>query len=87
MRTKKRQRNIPHGWTVTNHYQAPTGRWLDPGSEVHIKGERGRFKFVEHVSTPTTEWVWVRDKDRKHRAFIPSRISRVHVQQRMRGAA
>ena len=84
MARKKRVRTDQPGWTTTCRYQAPTGRWLEPGSEVHIKGERGRFKFVEHVVSPKSEWVWVRDKDRKYRAFTPSRISRVHVQERMR---
>lgn len=84
MARRKKERINPAGWTITTKYQGPTGRWLEPGSEVHISGERGRFKFVEHVSTPTAEWVWVTDKDRKSRAFVPSRISRVHVQGRMR---
>lgn len=83
-RRKKRERNIQPGWAITNHYQAPTGRWLGPGTELHIRGERGRFKFVEHVVSPVAEWVWVRDKDRKYRAFSPERVSRVHVTGRMR---
>lgn len=83
-RRKKRERNIPPGWTVANRYQSQTGRWLDPGTELHIKNERGRFKFVEYVASPTAEWVWVRDKDSKYRAFSPDRVSRVHVTGRMR---
>ena len=83
-RRKQKERTNPPGWTITTTYQSPTGRWMSPGMEAHISGERGRFKFVEHVQTPTAEWVWFRDKDKKMRAFKPSRIGKVHVKARMR---
>lgn len=85
MSKKIRERKIPEGWQVLQRYQAPSGRWLDKGTELKIQGERGRFRFEEYVQNPSgAEWIWVRDKDRKCRAFRPERITTVHMTNRMR---
>lgn len=33
------------------------GRNVSPGTELKITGERGRFRFIKHVETPTTAWI------------------------------
>lgn len=85
MSKKIRERKIPAGWQVAQRYQAPSGRWLDKGTECRIRGARGRFRFVEYVQTATgVEWVWVRDKDSQYRAFRPERLTTIHTTTRMR---
>lgn len=83
-RRRKYQPLIDNGWTITTTLQAPTGRHLEPGTELKVTGERGRFRFLRHVDTGTVEWIEVIDKDRKHRFFRPTRITTVHRINRMR---
>lgn len=71
------------GWTRTAHWVAPSGRHVDPGTELSIRGERGRFRFVEHVRTDRdVEWISVVGGPKgviTFRAFAPDRIKTVHV--------
>ena len=55
-RKKKKEIEYPEGWSVSFEYQA-NGRNLQPGTELSIKNERGRFKFVKHVKTENSEWI------------------------------
>jgi hypothetical protein len=34
-----------------------TGRWQWWATELSIRGESGRFRFVQHVLTETAEWI------------------------------
>jgi hypothetical protein len=87
MPKKIRERNIPQGWTILERYQAPSGRWLERGTELKIRGERGRFRFVEYVQNANgAEWLYVRDRNQRYRAFRPERVTTVHMTTRMRGA-
>ena len=57
------------------------GRYVAPGTELSISGERGRYRFVKLVTTATTEWidVWGGPKGREQmRSFRPDRIKTVH---------
>jgi hypothetical protein len=58
------------------------GRHVDPTTELSFRGERGRFRFVEHVLTPSgAEWVTVIGGSRgirQYRSFSPDRIKTVH---------
>lgn len=68
------------GWTFNETFTA-NGRTISKGTEVSIRGERGRFRFVQHVVTSKTEWIdfvgGVKGYE-KYRSFSPDRIRRVH---------
>jgi hypothetical protein len=70
------------GFTVVTEWVSPTGRVLTPGRELSIAGERGRFRFVKHVTTPDgRQWVDVVGGPEGHtmtRSFRPDRIRTVH---------
>lgn len=83
--SKRRKRqappSIPEGWTVSTEYRV-NGRVLEPGTEVSITGERGRFRFVRHVINASgAEWLDVvggANKVTMYRSFRPERVKRVH---------
>lgn len=57
-------------------------RKLRVGTEVSIRGERGRFRFVQAVETPSGA-VWLDfiggpAKAEKWRSFKPEQVRRVH---------
>ncbi len=57
------------------------GRNVTLGTEVKIRGVRGRFRFVKKVTTPTTEWidVWGGPKGAESmRSFRLEQIKTVH---------
>lgn len=58
------------------------GRLLAPGTEVSIKGERGRFRFIKRVSRDSgVEWLdfWGGPKGcEAWRSFRVERVRRVH---------
>jgi hypothetical protein len=76
------------GWIKLNHYQI-NRRTLKHGTEVSIRGERGRFRFIKAVQTPTGA-VWLDfiggpAKAEKWRSFHPDRVRRVHRINKTRG--
>lgn len=59
------------------------GQTVIPGTELSIKGERGRFRFIKWVRRPgrNTEWidVWGGPKHAPQlRSFRPERVRTVH---------
>lgn len=58
------------------------GRNVAPGTELKIAGERGRFRFMQHVTNHNgVQWVdvWGGPKGSENcRSFRPDRIKRVH---------
>lgn len=58
------------------------GRNVSPGTELKISGERGRFRFIQHVTNHNgVMWVdvWGGPKGAENcRSFRPDRIKRVH---------
>lgn len=70
-------------WAHNDAFLAPSGRWLRPGVEFSVRGERGRFRFLEHVRTPAgVEWVSAIGGTKgvlMARAFYPERIKKVFV--------
>ena len=73
-------------WEVTDASKV-NGRIVTAGTELTIKGIRGRFRFIEHVKTPKTEWINVVGGQagyRHFRAFRPEQIRTVHYKNRMR---
>lgn len=86
---KKKQSNssaLPAHWRVADTVKV-NGRFLTPGTEVRIAGERGRFRFERFVESERTTWIDVRTHDGRFRAFDPARVRTVHLTKRMRGAA
>lgn len=67
-------------WEVSYEMQI-NGRYVEPGTELKIEGERGRFRFIQHVLTSTSEWidVWGGPEHKEQwRSFKTSRVKRVH---------
>ena len=69
-------------WHRETEWRGPTGRILTPGVEFKVKGERGRFRFIEFVRTPKgAEWVTCAGGTKKvvtTRSFRPDRVIRVY---------
>jgi hypothetical protein len=77
---KERVPNYPEGWEISTEVRVH-GRILTPGSEVSIKGERGRYRFIKAVRTPTAYWldfVGGPAKITMWRSFGPDRVKTVH---------
>lgn len=73
-------------WTVSEEMTV-NGRKVEIGTEVSIKGEPGRFKFLQHVTTPSCEWVDViggRKGYVHQRSFRPDRVKTVHRLKKIR---
>jgi hypothetical protein len=67
-------------WEVTTELQI-NGRYVKKGTELKISGERGRFRFLQHVKTQGAEWidVWGGPKQKEQtRSFYLDRVVRVH---------
>lgn len=76
-------------WVISEEIQI-NGRNVVAGTELSITSERGRFKFVKHVQTPTAEWIDVIGGPERHkifRSFRTDRVKRVHWKNRMRDSA
>lgn len=70
----------PPDWEASTELKVH-GRIVRPGTELSIKGERGRFRFIKYVRRPArgVEWIDVADADEHIRSFRPDRIRRVHT--------
>lgn len=82
MSRRRRALPKPPDW-IESFELVANGRHVTPGTELRIRGERGRFRFVKHVSRPERgiEWIDVWGGPRHHeqlRAFRPDRIRTVH---------
>jgi hypothetical protein len=101
-RTKKTKTNTPPvnttpaatteraDWVITTQWQH-NGRYVHPGTELTIDGERGRFRFVRFVvNSVGKEWIDVvggplgAKGHKTMRSFRPSRVHVVHRTTRMR---
>lgn len=90
MSRKKKQIEplYPAHWDVNNEAQV-NGRWLRPGTEFRVRGERGRMTFITHVTHKRTGMAWIEcwDKDRRFRAFYVDRVRTVHTKKITRANA
>ena len=55
-RRKKVVSQLPEGYSESLNATA-NARHLVPGTEVSIRGRRGRYRFVKFVSSPNSEWI------------------------------
>lgn len=82
-RRKKRAAEITGSikdWEVTTEIQI-NGRNVEPGTELKIKGERGRFRFIKYVTSANGSWidVWGGPKNCPAlRSFKLEKVQRVH---------
>jgi len=75
-------------WVVNEEWTI-NGRNLVRGTEVTIRGERGRFRFVKHVYNPKTNTEWVDvvggvSGYEMGRSFRPDRVKVVHNKKKTR---
>lgn len=75
-------------WVISEEWSTH-GRNLVKGTEISIRGERGRFLFIRHVVNPSNgaEWVDViggKAGTKQFRAFAPARIKTVHWKKKIR---
>jgi hypothetical protein len=85
---KKKKESVPappkpnDGWTVLTEMQI-NGRYVTKGTELKIRGERGRFRFFQYVKTEKgVEWIDVlgalKGSASGFRSFAPDRVKTVH---------
>lgn len=83
---KRRRSTLDEGprpnseWVCETEIQV-NGRNVNAGTELKIRGVRGRFRFVKKVTTPTTQWidVWGGPKGAESmRSFRLEQIKTVH---------
>jgi len=69
---------VPAAWHVAEVARV-RGQVLTPGRGLRIRGERGTFTFLRHVTNTATgaEWIDVRDGNGAMRAFYADRVTRV----------
>jgi len=80
--------DIHPDWVIS-HEMTINGRTVEIGTELSIKGEPGRFRFLKHIKTPTAEWIDViggRAKYERHRSFRVAAVKTVHRLNRVRPA-
>jgi hypothetical protein len=82
-----KESNPSEDWIVSESITV-NGRHVDAGTELTIKDERGRFKFVRHVYNPRLDVEWVdvvggAKGARQYRSFRQDRIKRVHYKNKM----
>lgn len=54
------------------------------GTELSIRGERGRFKFLKHVVNSDHEWIDVLGTSGQFRSFAVDRVKTVHRIKKLR---
>ncbi|UIW13318.1 hypothetical protein SEA_CREWMATE_67 [Arthrobacter phage Crewmate] len=78
---RKLKTNLPADWHEHDHAEA-NGRHITPGTEVSIRGERGRFRFLKRVTRDDgREWLdfWGGPKGcEAWRSFAADQVRRVH---------
>lgn len=69
---------IENDWEVATEFRW-NGRIIQPGTELSIRGETGRFRFIKYVKRPNgIEWIDTYGPYDDFRSFRPDRIRRVH---------
>lgn len=79
-------RSLHPDWVISDKIQI-NGRYVTPGTELSISGERGRYRFIQHVQTSTAEWIDVIGGPANYKAmrsFRPDRVRRVHWKNKLR---
>lgn len=72
---------------VVSHETTINGRTVEVGTELSIKGEPGRFRFLKRIKTPTSEWIDViggKERYSRYRSFRVDAVRTVHRLNRIR---
>lgn len=86
---KKKAPKYPPGWVVSYTWQH-NGRHVEIGTELSIKKESGRFRFIKHVVNGEHEWIDVvggKSGNVQFRSFAPERVKTVHRLAKLRPSA
>lgn len=71
----------PNNWIIVEHATI-NGRKIERGTEVSIKGESGRFRFIQHVTNQNgVQWIDVVGGKKNYemsRSFRLDRVKTVH---------
>ena len=68
---------LPEGWKVETTVRL-NHQLVTPGTELSVKGIRGRVRFIKQVTTSTATWIDVFDRDAHFRSVRPAAVKRVH---------
>jgi hypothetical protein len=71
------QQPVPEDWVVSTELEL-NGASVDANTEITFSNAHGRFTFVKHVKSSTSEWVDVRDSEGRFRSFQVGRIVKIH---------
>ena len=68
-------------WVIEETLTLDDGRTVQKDQEVEISGERGRYVFLKHVLTETSEWIDVVGTGTygAFHSFKPERIKKVYA--------
>lgn len=70
-------------WIVSEECRI-NNKIVTPGTELSIRGERGRFKFLKHVINSDYEWIDVLSATGQFRSFSLDKVKTVHRIKRLR---
>lgn len=70
-------------WVVSDECRV-NNKIVVEGTELSIRGERGRFKFVKHVINGSYEWIEVLGNDMQFHSFRLDRVKTVHRIKKLR---
>lgn len=74
------------GWIVSEECRI-NNKVVTYGTELSIRGERGRFKFLKHVINNEYEWIEVMSPNDQFRSFRLNQVKTVHRINRRRDNA
>jgi hypothetical protein len=72
-----------NNWIVSEECRI-NNKIVTPGTELSIRGERGRFKFLKHVINSEHEWIDVLSSTNQFRSFPRDKVKTVHRIKRLR---
>jgi hypothetical protein len=80
--------NLSAHWVRTETFTI-NGRHVQRGTELSIQGERGRFKFIQHIYNPKIDVEWIdvvggKKGVKEVRSFRPTQVKRVHYKNKLR---
>lgn len=85
---KPKMNPLPEAWMVDDHITI-NGRHVYRGTELSIKDEPGRFRFIKYVYNTEADCEWIdvvggRKGVSTFRAFRPERVKTVHWKNKTR---